>query len=625
MIELIRQLYFGRKVEGMSIIYGPEFDLVQIPWIIRYLREYAFNEPEQLDLNWVLESAQRALIEEQPDALVLPHLRFPFGQIARAARQRGCALLLLGKQDLIDSSELDANDRLGSGLELTGSCLPASAAGPGSVSIAGMVEWLEALPPSRPVSQRPQSLVLVDEKVASSNDLVLSNSIDPEKALSELWSGLKQPLSWLEPVNLNCGLQTFDYGDYTNEYALGLAGHDLKKLLKNLVPQGHAHCSIEDVACQAGEIPESLHQCAKAFRIELSPQPLTARDWLTPFRLDQSKKLNIVFVDSRNVAGSLMNHSLTVNRYTQHNALGLSAERHPFIAYPQPECKMAYLEGDDFEPEVRRQLEQADGFVFFDEDDETNPKWPAYFRQLVWGKPVVHLYVGWKVHQNLERNQRAGRTVLTPLPHILRMYPKAKFYAGFPPATLDDMELKPPRSASDGIIRVLHTPSLPHATLSRYVYHKDTEAFIAASRQLKSRFPNSEFWQLGGVPHRAVLTARQDCDITFNHLRGYISLTGDEALYLERVLVHAFDQFSVNRHREYWGLDIDFPWLNATPQNLAEVLASIFEDPELRLDLGRRGRQFMLEYFSPARGILPLIYHLANAPLAAPMEVPPCR
>jgi hypothetical protein len=625
MIEMVRQLYFGRKVEGMSIIYGPEFDLVEIPWIVRYLREYAFYEPQHLDLNWVLASAKRALVEERPDALVLPHLRFPFGEIARGARQRGCALLLLGKQDLIDGKELEPDDRVGPGLELTGSSLPVSAFGLQSLSIGEMIDWLETLPSSSLPSERPKSLVLVDEKFASPNDLRLSNSPDPEKTLSELWSNLKQPLCWLEPVNLSCSAQTFDYGDYTNEYALGPADHDLKRLLKNIVPPGHAHCRIEDIGCQPGEIPESLHQHTKAFRIELSPKPLPARDWLTPFRLDESKKLSIVFVDSRNVAGSLMNHSLTVNRYTQHSALGLSAERHPFIAYPQPECKMAYLEGDDFDPEVRRKLEQADGFVFFDEDDETNPKWPAYFRQLVWGKPVVHLYVGWKVHQNLERNQRAGRTVLTPLPHILRMYPNAHFYAGFPPATLDDMALKPPRSASDGILRVLHTPSLPHATLSRYVYHKDTEAFVAAARQLKPRFPASEFWQLGGVPHQAVLAARQDCDITFNHLRGYISLTGDEALYLERVLVHAFDQFSINRHREYWGLDIDLPWLHATPQNLTEVLAGLFDDPQLRLDLGKRGRQFMLEYFSPAQGILPLIYHLANAPLAAPMEVPLCR
>jgi len=217
------------------------------------------------------------------------------------------------------------------------------------------------------------------------------------------------------------------------------------------------------------------------------------------------------------------------------------------------------------------------------------------------------------VHADVVRMQRPGRTILTPLPHLLRMFPTAHFYAGFPPATLDDIELRPPLSAGDGRLRVLQTPSLPHKTTHRYYYHKDTDCYLEAAQALRARHPEWEFWQLGGLPHRQILEARLDCDLTFNQLRGYHGLSGDEAMYLERPMIQAFDQFNINRHREYWGLDVDFPWINSTPTTLAEDIERLLLEPEERLRRGREGRQFMLDYFSPKAGIQPLVWYANRA------------
>ncbi|MCA9794994.1 MAG: hypothetical protein KC910_24465, partial [Candidatus Eremiobacteraeota bacterium] len=230
------------------------------------------------------------------------------------------------------------------------------------------------------------------------------------------------------------------------------------------------------------------------------------------------------------------------------------------------------------------------------------------------GKAVVHLYIGYRVHSMSPELRRPGRQILTPLPHIMRMYPQADFYAGFPPATLDQVELEPPRSSSDGIVRVLQTPSLPHQHLRRYYYHKDTEAYLAAARALKARHQDKvEFWQVGGRPHSEILKIRQQTDITFNQLRGYHGLSGDEAMYLCRPMVQAFDQFNRNRHREYWGMEVAFPWRSTDLAGLETCLEELILNPELRADLGRSGRAFMLEYFSPRMGIVPLIYYCYKA------------
>jgi hypothetical protein len=330
--------------------------------------------------------------------------------------------------------------------------------------------------------------------------------------------------------------------------------------------------------------------------------------WLDRFPLS-GRSHRILVADSQNIAGSVLNHCLAINRYTPWNATALVAERHPFIDY---DCRV-HLAGAGLTAELRRDLEEAEVFLFFEDDDECSPSWPFDLRPYVEGKPVLHLYIGQRVHRNVVAGQRPGRTILTPLPHLCRMFPQAQFYAGFPPATLDQVQLHPPRSDRDGILRVLHTPSLPHQATHRYYYHKDTEAFLEAGQILRRRFPDCQFWQLGGLSHERILQARQDCDITFNQLRGYHGLSGDEAMYLERPMVQAFDRHNINRHREYWGLDVDFPWVDARPGELVEVLQGLLEDGPRRRDIGERSRRFMLEYFSPQRGIVPLIYHCERA------------
>ena len=60
---------------------------------------------------------------------------------------------------------------------------------------------------------------------------------------------------------------------------------------------------------------------------------------------------------------------------------------------------------------------------------------------------------------------------------------------------------------------------------------------------------------------------------------------------------------------------MDFPWVTTDPAHLEEAFAQLIQDPQRRLELGLAGRRFMLKYFSPATGILPLLWHLTQAPV----------
>ncbi|MBI3926749.1 MAG: hypothetical protein HY319_14510 [Armatimonadetes bacterium] len=624
MLPLTREAYFSRRAEAMSIIWGEgEWSLQDNPVIQRYYREFSVDPPPDRPIaDWIWPAARRALLEERPDLVVVPHSGFVYGQLLELCQGLGVRALVWDSRPPADvgrwleaeppaaaarpARPLDPERLLEPALGRLLELVPERRSG--LAASEGMRRWLQQRTGWVPLEGSGITLAL----------FVLAGAEDPARELARLRSTGAR-LLLVEAVNLPLeGRWTFRYGDYDNEFARGRASHDLRECLAATGPAGS--WSAEILSARPGAAagaeplgPEAPDGRAPLFLIDARPEPWARTPWQERFQAPHEPKRHIVLLDSQNIAGSVLNHAAAINRHTAHQATSVCVSRHPFIEYPPEDCRPIFLDSDPVE-KAREALEQADCLIFFEDDDETSPAWSFDLSSYLEGRGLVHLYVGYRVHQRVAELQRRGRRVLTPLPHLLRMFPQAHFYAGFPPATLDDVELRPPLSSSDGVVRVLHTPSLPHPTLSRYYYHKDTELFLEAARELSSRYSGrAEFWQIGGWPHDRILQSRLDCDITFNQLRGYHGLSGDEAMYLERPMVQAFDQFNINRHREYWGLDAAFPWLSADRNTLTGVLEELILDRTRRQELGRAGRAFMLEYFSPRVGILPLIYHCQQA------------
>lgn len=628
LVPLLRGLYFQGGVDGLSVVSGPaEAGLKANPWVHRMLAEYATQpkEPGQaLEPREMAAAARRAVLEEQPDVVLFPAGSALSAGLAACLREAGIGEYVVGPGnapgsfsaalDEIRNRHLASAprpcegvdpkhfleghwDRLGQVME--GPCLLL-----GHISL---VKECRARLPGVDFHEEP----VLDSYPRGLALCALSYTDQPGEVLSLMRSKCRSTLL-LEPVNtqLMGGRFTLRYGDYDNEFSFIPAEVDLKQVL------GFPHATTvwSDRTGRAGKRPlPHPDGCFPLFAMQLSA---SQGCWTDRYRLPDGTRLKIVFADSGNVAGSVLHHANAVNRFTDSTAWALALKPHPLIGAQQEDEETFFLQGKGNKPSERLEkvLREADCFVFFEDDDERSSSWPFPLHHYVEGKAVLHLYIGYRAHQRSPRLQRPGRRILTPLPHILRMYPQATFYAGFPPNELVDISLMPPLSASDGICRILHSPSVPHWTTARYPYHKDTEAFFRVARSLKKRYGSRlEIHQVGGWSQSEVIRARQACDITFNQLRGFHGLSGDEAMLLERPCVMAFDRSNINRHREYWGFDDEFPWLSTSRDGLEKTLTELIDDPDRRTEIGRRSRLFMLKYFSPQKGILPLLFHCYQA------------
>ncbi len=633
LIPILRGLYFSGRVDGLSVVgSAQEAELKANPWVHRSLSEYTAHpvrSGEALNAKEMVSAARRAVLEEQPDVVLYPSGSSLISPLSACLKQAGIGELVIdphrpdserGLAALLDelcNRSLASRPREHEGVDpkavmqaqwdylsaqlsdLDGPCL--------LLGHKALLRECRAHLPRVQFHEQPEC-----ERYQKGLSLfALSYTDQPQEVLRALASRCSSSLL-LEPVNtqLMGGRFTLRYGDYDNEFSFLPAEQDLKGMLE--FP--HSVRILGGRNGRAGKQPlPNPDGCYPLFEVS---SPAAAGCWTDRYRLPEGTSLKIVFADSGNVAGSVLHHAAAVNRFTSSKAWALALGPHPMIGARETDEQTFFLQGQADRPDERleRVLREADCFVFFEDDDESSPSWPFPLRQYTEGKAVLHLYIGYRAHRRTPAMQRPGRRILTPLPHILRMYPQAIFYAGFPPWEIEQLPLCPPRSSQDGICRILHTPSMPHWTTARYPYHKDTEAFLRTARALKKRFGDKvEFHQIGGWSQQEVALARQVCDITFNQLRGFHGLSGDEAMLLERPCVMAFDRCNINRHREYWGFEDEFPWITATQHSLEKVLADLVQDPERRAEVGRRSRQFMLKYFSAQKGILPLLFHCNQA------------
>jgi hypothetical protein len=566
MLSILQQYYVEGRYEGLSLVAGEEWSLNAGPFAMRNFEEYSVKPPGGRE--WRLAAARRALLEERPDLLLTSAGESDWDGLGPLCRQLGCCWVRCQ----------------------------------GSVEAEGWT--MERLTPPAPQPVPPRQ------------DAPLSLAEDPTARLRELLSE-RTRFEFSEPVNLafEGSLHRFCYGEYDNEFALAPATHDLSRVLRSqLKPDQFRVTVAPNRTGTAGDSPylEANDGLIPRFCVEIDQAGLPARHWSDRFADGARAQMRLLLVDLYNVAGSGMQHAQAINRYSKSTAHVLCKEPHPFIEPAGPDCNVVYT-GPGWSDEIKQLLIQADVLAFFEEDDGETLDWPESFRQIARTKPSLHFYVGQRVHTGVAARQRPDKMVLAALPHILRMYPQSKFYAGFYPPVLEDLQLRPPLSSQDGILRVLHTPSLPHPTLHRYLYHKDTGAFLEAAQVLKARHPTVQFLQLAGVPHGKILRARQDCDIAFHQLRGFMGMTGNEAMFLRRPCVQAFDRANLNRHLEYWGLDCRFPWLHADRTTLVEVLDRLICDADHRAEVAQDGRFFMLQNFNAQVGIQVYLYYALQA------------
>lgn len=141
--------------------------------------------------------------------------------------------------------------------------------------------------------------------------------------------------------------------------------------------------------------------------------------------------------------------------------------------------------------------------------------------------------------------------------------------------------------SSDGTLVIVHAPSRRSA--------KGTEHVIAACQSLRSRGYDIELRLIEGMSHARALEAYRDADIAVDQLNvGWYGVFSVEIMALGKPVVCYIDE----QHLKRAGLD-SVPVVNAAPDTLASVLASLAERRDELAHLGRLGREYVERMHDP--------------------------
>ena len=126
---------------------------------------------------------------------------------------------------------------------------------------------------------------------------------------------------------------------------------------------------------------------------------------------------------------------------------------------------------------------------------------------------------------------------------------------------------------------VIHSPSRPAI--------KGTAVVLAAMEQLKARY-DFEFRLVHNMPHAEALGILRDCDIFLDQfVIGSFGTAALEAMALGKPTVCYLKPSVVAN------LPPDAPYVNANPEDLAEVVGSLLTDGVRRNEVGRRSRAYV--------------------------------
>jgi glycosyltransferase involved in cell wall biosynthesis len=128
-------------------------------------------------------------------------------------------------------------------------------------------------------------------------------------------------------------------------------------------------------------------------------------------------------------------------------------------------------------------------------------------------------------------------------------------------------------------------PTIVHAPTNRRV--KGTKYVLEAVELLRGEGFDFEFILVENTPHEEALTILSKGDIVIDDVRqGPYGILAMEGMAMGKVVMA---RINPRLMQYYEGL----PIVNTSPENIAENLRWLLRNPEARMDLGRRGREYV--------------------------------
>lgn len=155
------------------------------------------------------------------------------------------------------------------------------------------------------------------------------------------------------------------------------------------------------------------------------------------------------------------------------------------------------------------------------------------------------------------------------------------------PHIVDIAKLQPNYPAVKPVPLVVHAPTKRNL--------KGTEFVLDAVEQLKNQGVSLDFKLIEGLNHSETMKLLSEADIVIDQLRiGSAGFLTAEAMALGKPVICYIREDLISKYPE------EFPVINANPDNIAEVLKNVIENPAQWKTLGVAGRAYAKKYHSTA-------------------------
>jgi hypothetical protein len=303
--------------------------------------------------------------------------------------------------------------------------------------------------------------------------------------------------------------------------------------------------------------------------------------------------MNIVMVTTNDPAGTAIEFTKALNRYTPHRCRLVTTEIRYNFMY-EKDLHVPWLR--DF-AELEHTLRGADVFHFHMLADEHLPLGPFQVRDFLRGHPVVHHHHGEPAFRAeprrfAEREKALGRRALVSTPDLHRLYPEAEWLPNLVP--LDDPAYVPKTEYNHR-----HEIIVGHSPTKKEL--KNTAEFRDVMARAMRRHPRLRERVIENTAHRECLKLKRDCDLFFDHMQGYYGVSSLEALGQGVPTIAGLDDWNLGHIRDFAGR-WDVPWIPA--KNAAELERRIEEfaaDVGLRETRGRFSRAWMESAWYPEK------------------------
>lgn len=167
-------------------------------------------------------------------------------------------------------------------------------------------------------------------------------------------------------------------------------------------------------------------------------------------------------------------------------------------------------------------------------------------------------------------------------------YINKKYYPHYFPVDFNyiDKYLNPNKEVRTKSLTIIHAPS---------AYHIKGTAFIEeAITNLRIKYPFITYKRLHGVAKTDIISQLVNADIVIDQmLVGYYGVLAVEAMALAKPVVCYI-------RPDLWeNMKNHCPIVNANPDTLEEIVESLINDKKRLIEIGRKSREYALEYHSP--------------------------